>query len=235
MNCAEFSDVVLELARNAELDEFTRERALAHADACPRCDAELVAARSLTSALRSLASSAANTGMPVRVEENLRGEFRRAHAPVVMRAPRANRWAIGGVAGLAAAVLLSVALLRPEIFRMRGVTSPADSTPAAGVSPQSSPTQTTALVAPSTSSPETSAAAAQDSDSEYATDYVSLPSADETTFAGDQMIVRVSLPPSALASFGLPVSSDGRDSNVLADFVLGEDGMPSAVRLVQSK
>ena len=66
MNCAEFSDVLLELARNAELDESTRERALAHADACPRCDAELVAARSLTSALRSLASSAAGTGMPAR-------------------------------------------------------------------------------------------------------------------------------------------------------------------------
>jgi len=76
-------------------------------------------------------------------------------------------------------------------------------------------------------------AASQDADTEYATAYVALPSAEEATFAEDQTIVRVSLPPSALASFGFPVRADGADANVLADFVLGEDGMPRAVRLVQ--
>jgi hypothetical protein len=70
---------------------------------------------------------------------------------------------------------------------------------------------------------------------EYATAYVPLPSADGASVAEDETIVRVSLPPAALASFGLPVSSAAGDSNVLADFVLGEDGMPRAVRLVRSQ
>ena len=72
------------------------------------------------------------------------------------------------------------------------------------------------------------------SDTQYATAFVELPSADGAAASEDQTIVRVSLPPSALASFGLPVSADARDTNVLADFVLGEDGMPRAVRLVQA-
>lgn len=243
MNCAEFSDVLLELARNAELEESVRKRALAHADACPRCDEELVAARTLTSALRSLAASAASADAPAHVEENLLGEFRRRQAPIAIRAKPLNRWVVAGVAGLAAAALLSVGLLKPEIFHPQRSTSPSAAT-AADVSPQNSQTPTSAQVAPanpdtvaSPASTGTASAESPDSETEYATDFVSLPSADDSAFTGDQMIVRVSLPPSALASFGLPVSSDGpdgHDANVLADFVLGEDGMPSAVRLVQA-
>jgi hypothetical protein len=242
MNCAEFSEVVFDLARNADLDEVVRERALAHADACPRCDEELVMARSLGDALRLLGSSSAGATAPARVEEFLRREMRQRHAPVAMQAPRARRWAIGGVTGMAAAVLLSIVLIKPGIFRRHDVNSSTGSAPTA-VTPSTGSTADSAGA--SAGSQSTGAAAAgnsgaagaatQDSDAEYATDYISLPSADDSMFADDQTIVRVSLPPSALASFGLPVSSDGRDSNVLADFVLGEDGMPRAVRLVQSQ
>lgn len=241
MNCAEFSDVLLELARNAELDESVRKRALAHADACPRCDEELVAARTLTSALRSLAASAAGADAPARVEENLLAEFHRRQASIVVRAKPLNRWVVAGVAGLAAAALLSVGLLKPEVFHLQRAASPSAAT-AAKVSPQNSQIPTSTQVAPASpdaaaspgASTSTASAESNDSETEYATDYVSLPSADDAAFTDDQMIVRVSLPPSALASFGLPVSSDGHDANVLADFVLGEDGMPNAVRLVQA-
>jgi anti-sigma factor RsiW len=231
MNCAEFSELVHDLARNTDLDEIKRQRALAHADACPRCDEELVMQRSLTAALRSLASSAAGADAPARVEEFLRREMRQQRAPVAMRAARANRPAIGAVAGLAAAALLAVVLFKPGILHRGEVASPTAAMPAAGSLGQVSP-QTSAQATPQMDNTDT---ATQDADTEYATAYVPLPSADGTTFAEDQTIVRVSLPPSALASFGLPLSSDGRDSNVLADFVLGEDGMPRAVRLVQAQ
>jgi hypothetical protein len=235
MNCAEFSELASDLARNEGLDDATRQKALAHADACPRCDEELVMARELTAALRSLASSAAGADAPARVEEFLRREMRQRHAAVVIRSPRATRWAIGGIAGLAAAALLSIVLFKPGIFQRQGATSPGGSASSASAPTQVS--QATPQVA-SPSNADTSAdpsTGAQDADTEYATAYVSLPSADGAAFTEDQTIVRVSLPPSALASFGLPVSSDGRDSNVLADFVLGEDGMPRAVRLVRSQ
>jgi len=232
MNCAEFSELASDLARNKGLDEATRQKALAHADACPRCDEELVMARELTTALRSLASSTVGADAPARVEEFLRREMRQRYATVAIRSPRATRWAIGGIAGLAAAALLSIVLLRPGILQRQSATSPGGAASNAGASAQ---VPQGAASAANAETPADLSAATQDSDAEYATAYVSLPSADGASAAEDETIVRVSMPPSALASFGLPVGSDGRDANVLADFVLGEDGMPRAVRLVRSQ
>ena len=246
MKCAEFSEIVSDLARNEGLDEAVRQSAFVHADACPRCDEELVMARALSAALHALAANSAAT--PSRVEEILLGEMRQRRAVSVRRSPAAQRWAIGGIAGLAAAALISVVLLRPEILHQVGVRSPSGSTQTTGAIAQGS--EATAQVAPASGNAGASSAAAavaaaaandssgedaaaQDADAEYATSYFALPSAEGANFAEDQTIVRVSLPPSALASFGLPVSVGDRDANVLADFVLGEDGMPRAVRLVE--
>jgi hypothetical protein len=246
MKCAEFSEIVSDLARNEGLDEAVRQSAFVHADACPRCDEELVMARALSAALHALAANSAATAAPSRVEEILLGEMRQRRAVSVKRSPRAQRWAIGGIAGLAAAALISVVFLRGEILHQVGVRSPSGSTQTTGATAQGS--EATAQVAPASGNADASSAvaaatatndssgedaAAQDADAEYATSYFALPSAEGANFAEDQTIVRVSLPPSALASFGLPFSSGDRDTNVLADFVLGEDGMPRAVRLVE--
>ncbi len=244
MKCAEFSEIVSDLARNEGLDEAVRQSAFQHADACPRCDEELVMARALSAALHALAASSTAAAAPSRVEEILRGEMRQRRVVSLKRSPASQRWAIGGIAGLAAAALISVVLLRPEILHQVGERSPDGSTQTVGATAQGS--EATAQVAPASGkadgSPATAAsandssgedAAAQDADAEYATSYFALPSAEGSNFAEDQTIVRVSLPPSALASFGLPFSSGDRDANVLADFVLGEDGMPRAVRLVE--
>ncbi len=68
---------------------------------------------------------------------------------------------------------------------------------------------------------------------ELATDFVALPYA--TQLRPDEMakIVRVRVPRSALVRYGLPVSGERIGEPVNADFVLGEDGMARAVRLVQ--
>lgn len=253
MKCAEFSEIVSDLARNEGLDEAVRQSAFLHADACPRCDEELEMARALSGALHALAASSTAASAPERVEEILRGEMRQRRAAVTpMRAPRAQHWAIGGIAGLAAAALISVILLKPEILRPTHGNSPAISTQTSGATAQGS--EATAQVAPVSGNSGTSVAsgqasqaggnrgaansidavtASQDADTEYATSYIALPSAEGALISEDQTVVRVSMPRSALASFGLPVRSDGADAYVLADFVLGEDGMPRAVRLIQ--
>ena len=46
-------------------------------------------------------------------------------------------------------------------------------------------------------------------------------------------VVRVELPRSALAAFGLPVSIDRANERVKADVVLGEDGLAHAIRFVR--
>ena len=123
MKCAEFSEIVSDLARNEGLDEAARQSAFLHADACPRCDEELVMARTLSAALHALAASTTAASAPARVEEILRGQMRQRRAVAAMPAPRARRWAIGGIAGLAAVALISIALLKPEVFHPRGAGS----------------------------------------------------------------------------------------------------------------
>src|SRR5271154_6328538 len=163
MKCAEFSEIVSDLARNEGLDEAVRESAMLHADACPRCDEELEIARALSAALHALAASTMAASAPARVEEILRGEMRQRRAVVAMPAPRARRWAIGGIAGLAAAALISIALLKPEIFHPRGVNSPADSTQTAGATAQGS--EATARVPPASAGSNASAAPVANSQS----------------------------------------------------------------------
>jgi hypothetical protein len=46
-------------------------------------------------------------------------------------------------------------------------------------------------------------------------------------------IVRVELPRSAMASFGLPVNQERADSRVKADVLIGEDGLARAIRFVR--
>lgn len=242
MNCEEFSEIVFDLAKDEELDEATKQRAFVHADVCPHCDGELEKARELASALSALAASTAAAAAPRQVEDILLGEFRKQRSVVAMPMRAATRWAIGGAVALAAALILSVVILHREISRRSNLSVSPSGNAIARKNDSNSNAPPPRLPAASNSAPIDATpvnaagvdASVQDSDNEYATDYISLPSADGAVFAEDETIVRVSMPPSALASFGLPVSTDGRDSAVLADFVLGEDGMPRAVRLVRA-
>ena len=46
-------------------------------------------------------------------------------------------------------------------------------------------------------------------------------------------IVRIRLPRSALATFGIPVNEEHAEEAIRADVVLGEDGLARAVRFVK--
>ena len=48
-------------------------------------------------------------------------------------------------------------------------------------------------------------------------------------------IVRVEVPRSTLASFGVPVNMDRYNERVKADIVVGVDGMAHAIRFVQER
>jgi hypothetical protein len=60
-----------------------------------------------------------------------------------------------------------------------------------------------------------------------------LPYADNSGPLGDADIVRLTLPNSALASLGLPVSEESTAKDVTADILLGEDGIPRAISFVR--
>ena len=47
------------------------------------------------------------------------------------------------------------------------------------------------------------------------------------------MVVRVEIPRATLLSMGLPMNTDRGNTLVKADVVVGDDGVPRAIRLVQ--
>ena len=53
------------------------------------------------------------------------------------------------------------------------------------------------------------------------------------TQAEEGHLVRVELPRSALASFGLPVNAEATGDRVKADVLMGQDGIARAIRFVR--
>jgi hypothetical protein len=68
---------------------------------------------------------------------------------------------------------------------------------------------------------------------EIATDFIPLSSMPAVSLQDGGQIVRVKLPRSALANFGLPVNMDRYNEKVKADVLIGVDGLAHAIRFVQ--
>jgi hypothetical protein len=69
--------------------------------------------------------------------------------------------------------------------------------------------------------------------SEIATDFIPIGYMNAANFQDGGQIVRVQLPRSALANFGLPVNMDRYNEKVKADVLVGVDGRAHAIRFVQ--
>jgi len=231
MNCSQFQDVVHDVARNTPLDSRARREALAHADSCGPCDQLLAEAQSLTGGLRSLAASKATLEAPHNVEQNLLREFRQVHAPARPAGVRWLRWSAAGMASLAAAAILSVIVVKHSGFfggSAGGGSMSASNTAGATVA---GGTQVPANV--STATVEAMTVDPADLDPNFAQNYVPLPIALDAAPAEDEAIVRANVSASTLASYGLHINEPSCSDTVVADFVVGEDGIPRAVRLVQ--
>ena len=78
MDCIQFKEIYHELDRPGTSGYRFRERALSHAEACPRCGALLTEGEALDFALRNLAESSARWEASPRIEANLLRELQRA-------------------------------------------------------------------------------------------------------------------------------------------------------------
>ena len=68
---------------------------------------------------------------------------------------------------------------------------------------------------------------------EVATEFIPLVHGGPYTQAEEGHLVRVELPRSALASFGLPVNAEASGGRVKADVLMGQDGIARAIRFVR--
>jgi hypothetical protein len=185
-------------------------------------------ATALAEASEILGQSARGEQTPPRVEAALLAGYRSHHRRASWR--RTVEWAS---VGAAAAVLLL--FLWTVSGRSRGQSSPA---PRKDVSSQSGMPLEAKRPATSkqdavASAPDAEVADASVNETYLASDFVPVPFTGAITSDDPGMIVRVQLTRSSLAQLGYPVAETPDEDLILADVLVGEDGWPRGVKLIQ--
>lgn len=180
----------------------------------------------LKRALRNLAATSQDSA-PAEIGGGLTTAFRRHHA----KRKRIRRISIAGLVACIMAVAGLFFLRAPhraenttqaQVERVIAPAKAPEVTQTASVPKQRSTAvrkSTQARVAPSTVA--------------YSREFVALPAYNAAIPTDDLHIVRVQLPTSTLWQMGAPINPAAPDRRVLADFVVGQDGTPYGVRLVQ--
>jgi hypothetical protein len=233
MTCREFDEIVHGYVRMELLDVRLREAALEHTAVCSLCASRMAEAIALAEANEAVSKRTQHQQTPPRVESALLAEFRSQHRRASWR--RTLEWSS---IGAAAAVLLI--FLWTMGFRARGTSQPA---PAKDVSSHSNapldvkgPAPVSADGAAQAAAENTSDATAGDvtSGANYvAADFVPVPFTGAIASDDPGMVVRVQLTRASLAQLGYPVAEAPDDDLIQADVLVGEDGWPRGVKLVQ--
>ena len=252
MNCQKFLDVVSELARGQMMDADLWRDAVLHSESCTKCAVRLQREHILTQALHTLSTELQSKQAPDRLELQLRKTFRAQHSlPSTEAVTHSYRryWLVA-----AAAALLLVGSI--VALRMRDTQPRPIEKQLAAQDPNATPKQTTepvqVAVEPAESKSHNNAVpkpgrrhvVARTKDrkaaevvanhaTEIATEFIPLPYSGGVSLQDGGQIVRVELPRSALAKFGLPVNVERLNEKVKADVWLGVDGLAHAIRFVQ--
>ena len=253
MNCQRFDSVVSELARGQMMAAGQRGEALAHSETCERCAARLRDEEMLTLGLQSLAAEMETLGAPAAVESKLLEAFRTRHVvtPIASRRSNASYWA----AAIAAMLLIAISVVvfrwsnsadepREVVKQTEPQAIPENKVPENKPAEQfTADVQEHEDLLPQRVKPKrvrnsgvrrpASAQLANHVNNEIATDFIPLSYMSAASLQEGGQIVRVQLPRSALANFGLPVNMDRYNERVKADVLFGVDGRAQAIRFVQ--
>ncbi len=228
MTCEEFEAIGLDAERDASLSEPERVAAREHARTCSRCAALQDSWQAAGAELRAFAEDTAMAQAPARVEMRLRQEFRTQHVTLkVRRAAVVTAWALAAAAVLIGAV--SWRSWRKE-ETANHLTSPRSA---------AKPPANNSNAMANHEKPVQSAAAVRQSDAAEAETLMADNEMSGFTFlpgafaadTGDAEILRVRMQRGALGAFGLPVSEEPASDWIQVDLLVGNDGLPEAVRL----
>jgi hypothetical protein len=228
MKCEEFEAIGLDAERDAALSEAERAAAREHAGTCSRCAALEDSWQAARAELRVFAETTAGAETPARVEMRLRQEFRTQHRTVKTR-----RAAVIAAWAMAAATLLFGAVSWRN-WRLSQRQSPSVHLKPAGS--LSGKNESVGTLLPSPGSFETPNSNASGTELLVAdngiNDFTMLPGVLQTDL-DDADIVRVRMQRGALGALGLPVNEDRAGEWIQVDLLVGNDGLPQAVRLPQ--
>jgi hypothetical protein len=225
MKCEEFEAMGLDAERDTSLSEVERAAAREHVNSCARCAALQDSWLAAGMELRALADATRTEQTPARVEMRLRQEFRTQHHTF-----RARRSAVIAAWALAAAAVL--------VGTVSWINWRASQYPGAASNPgaQSNPANLAASVngGAKQQAPDQNLGANLETllaDNELG-DFTLLPGVLPSD-TDDAAIMRVRMQRSALGSLGLPVSEENASDWIQVDLLVGDDGLPQAVRLLQ--
>jgi hypothetical protein len=234
MNCEEFETLGLDAERNRALSQGERAALEEHASTCSRCAALDDSWQAAGVELRVFADATARGETPPRVEMRLRQEFRTQHRTV-----KAHRIAKIAVWALATAALLVGALSwRNGHLSQRGSAVAHLKTPQSAGYPLNHNENAEANRATSLDGgfaalqPNTPASGRIETlvaDNEM-NDFMLLPGVLQSD-VDDAAIVRVRMQRGVLGALGLPVNEDRAGEWIQVDLLVGDDGLPQAVRL----
>ena len=220
MKCEEFEAIGLERSgvRMSELDAALRDAAAQHAARCPGCAALQESWQEARIALQTLRETTRDAETPQRVEMRLRQEFGIRH-----RTAKARSAAIFAAWALAAAAVL---LASVNWWNWRLAQTQHSSVSAGNNVTTKSP----APVSPATDTADEATLVADNAAGDFTLLPGSLPQE-----VDDSAIVRVGMQRGALSALGLPVNEERVSDWIQVDLLVGQDGLPKAVRLPQSQ
>jgi hypothetical protein len=223
MKCEDFETFGLDGGRDTTLSELQRVAAREHAGTCPRCAALQDSWQVASGELRSVAEATQAAQVSSRVELRLRQEFRTRHRTLkTRRAAVVTAWALAA----AALIVAGVGWQNWRAHQQHGYGNEAANTQGARDSAANGNVNGTAANAANSSAADSLVADNSEND------FTPLPG----TFASDTeeaSIVRVRMQRSGLTALGLPVNEERAGDWIQVDLLVGNDGLPQAVRLPQ--
>ncbi len=223
MTCEEFATAGLDLGTAGE-DGLLLQAAREHLRACPHCAALQENWLALREELRALGAETAGTAAPSRVEMRLRQEFRTRYKTVrTERAAAIFGWSLAAAAALFCAFTWAG-------WRMQGGAWLANKQAPAvqGGGKQGNSSLSAASATPASAELGEVLVASTDS-GDFTLLPGSMPLAPE-----DATVVRVEMQRAALGALGLTVNEEHAGDWIQVDLLVGDDGLPQAVRLPQT-
>ncbi len=215
MNCEEFAEIVPDLLRKQPVASEKELGALTHARVCPACSLRMEQERVLTARLQALARSMAVEEAPAWIEERLLSQFRWLTHSGDRSARRSWSSASGAIAAGLVLLILSAYLVT--------LSPPQPEQELTGTRPTGAGFEG---AAPSGSEGRTLRP-------QVVTDFIPLMDAYSMEVSGRGHLVRVRLERTALLWMGLPMNENLPEGFVLADVLIGDDGLARAVRFVR--
>jgi len=216
MNCEQVEAIVLDLDRDVAADSLERAAAVAHLSHCPRCAALQESWQAAREELRALGEETLEARASARVEMRLRQEFRTRHRTMVAR-----RAAVVAAWALAAAAVLVGAISSWNWHQARLLEA----------AKQKIATQNVLVAGNGQSQTNLSARLSSGDDPG---DFTPLPGIVPDDIE-EAAILRVRMQRSSLGALGLPVNEERAAEWIQVDLLVGNDGLPQAVRLAQEE